>query len=87
VLHQIARAAAGRRRLFARGRGRFRTRGRYGSGTKRGTEFLTEDRCDGTLFKVREGQISVRDFVTGKKIIVNAGERYFARAGKRTVKP
>jgi sugar lactone lactonase YvrE len=88
LFHAIAQVAATkRRRLFARGRGRFRTRGRYGSGTKRGTEFLTEDRCDGTLFKVREGQIAVRDFVTGKTIIVKAGERYFARQGKRRVKP
>jgi hypothetical protein len=80
----VARAASGkRRRLFARGKGRFRTRGRYGSGTKRGTVFLTEDRCDGTLFKVSEGRIAVRDFVTGKTIIVKAGGRYFARAGKR----
>lgn len=80
----LARAASKkRRRLFARGRGRFRTRGRYGSGTKRGTVFLTEDRCNGTLFKVDEGRIAVRDFVTGKTIIVRAGQRYFARAGKR----
>jgi hypothetical protein len=87
MFQKLARASATRRRLFARGRGRFRTRGRYGSGTKRGTIFLTEDRCDGTLFKVTEGQIAVRDFVTGKTIIVKAGGRYFARQGKRTVKP
>lgn len=88
MFSEVARtAASSRRRLFARGRGRFRTRGRYGSGTKRGTVFLTEDRCDGTLFKVTEGQIAVRDFVTGKTIIVNAGGRYFARQGKRRVKP
>src|SRR5215207_1448928 len=42
TFQKVARAAAARRRLFARGRGRFRTRGRYGSGTKRGTVFLTE---------------------------------------------
>jgi hypothetical protein len=88
MFRKIANIAATRRtRLFARGRGRFRTRGRYGSGTKRGTVFLTEDRCDGTLFKVTEGQIAVRDFVTGKTIIVKAGGRYFAKQGKRKVKP
>jgi hypothetical protein len=87
MFQKLARASASRRRLFARGRGRFRTRGRYGSGTKRGTIFLTEDRCNGTLFKVTEGQIAVRDFVTGKTIIVKAGGRYFARQGKRIVKP
>ena len=46
------RAAASRRRgLFGRAHGRFRTRGRNSSATVRGTEWLTEDRCEGTVIK------------------------------------
>jgi hypothetical protein len=42
-------AASKRRRLFGRAHGRFRTRGRNSSATIRGTEWLTEDRCEGTV--------------------------------------
>ena len=37
------------RRLWAQGKGRFRTRGRYSAAAVRGTNWLTADRCDGTL--------------------------------------
>jgi hypothetical protein len=45
----IVGAASKRRRLFGRAHGRFRTRGRNSSATIRGTEWLTEDRCEGTV--------------------------------------
>ena len=50
-----ATAAGSRRvrRLFGRGRGRFRTRGRNSSATVRGTRWTVEDRCDGTLTRVQ----------------------------------
>lgn len=38
-----------RRRLFGRAHGRFRSRGRSSSATVKGTEWLTEDRCTGTV--------------------------------------
>jgi hypothetical protein len=44
-------AASKRRRLFGNAHGRFRTRGRNSSATVRGTEWLTEDSCDGTVTK------------------------------------
>jgi hypothetical protein len=47
----ITGAASRRRRLFGRAHGRFRTRGRNSSATVRGTEWLTEDTCDGTVVK------------------------------------
>ena len=50
------------RRLFGRGRGRFRTRGAFGSATVRGTRYRVVDRCDGTLFRVTQGGIRVRSF-------------------------
>ena len=46
---ELSAAANRRRRLFGRAHGRFRTRGRNSSATVRGTEWLTEDRCTGTV--------------------------------------
>lgn len=48
---RLSAAANRRRRLFGSAHGRFRTRGRSSSATVRGTEWLTEDRCDGTVVK------------------------------------
>jgi hypothetical protein len=45
----LSAAANKRRRLFGNAHGRFRTRGRNSSATVRGTEWLTEDRCNGTV--------------------------------------
>ena len=76
-------SAAGRRRvrqLWGRdNRGRFRTRGRGGHATVRGTRWLTRDRCDGTLFKVTEGAIDVKRKGRRGKVRVNAGERFLAK--------
>jgi hypothetical protein len=50
----------------------------------RGTKWLTEDRCNGTLFRVKRGVIAVKDFRTGKTVLVKKGKSYLARAkGKR----
>jgi hypothetical protein len=45
----VVGAANKRRRLFGHAHGHFRTRGRNSSATVRGTEWLTEDRCTGTV--------------------------------------
>jgi hypothetical protein len=50
------------RRLWGDGHGSFRTVGQYSAGTVRGTRWLTEDRCDGTLTKVVRGTVEVEDF-------------------------
>jgi hypothetical protein len=81
-----ASAAAGRkasartvRQLWASGKGSFRTKGRYASATVRGTNWQTIDRCDGTLIKVKNGAVSVRDLVKKKTVVVNAGDSYLAK--------
>jgi hypothetical protein len=71
-------SAATRRRLWGNGKGRFRTRGKYSSGAVRGTKWLVEDRCSGTLTRVRRGRVKVRDFVKDKDVVVRAGESYLA---------
>jgi DNA-binding beta-propeller fold protein YncE len=75
-----ASAARRGRRLWGNATGRFRTRGRHSSGAVRGTRWLTVDRCDGTLTVVREGTVAVRDFTRDRTVLVDAGERYLARA-------
>jgi hypothetical protein len=79
VVHAARRARSGRR-LWGRDRGgRFRTHGKHSHATVRGTRWLVEDRCDGTLTRVTAGSVVVRDTVRGKRVIVRAGERYLAR--------
>jgi hypothetical protein len=53
----FAAQSRSRRRLWGRGKGRFRTRGRNGTATVRGTTWLTEDLCEGTQTTAREGEI------------------------------
>jgi len=80
---QVAARAEPVRRLWGRigkRRGKFRTRGKYSSGVVRGTVWLTEDRCDGTLTRVASGTVRVHDFARRRVIVVRAGERYLARA-------
>jgi hypothetical protein len=79
---QDASAALSRRtirRLRANARGSFRTSGRNSSATVRGTVWQVEDRCDGTLTKVRRGRVVVRDFRRKKNIVLTSGKSYLAR--------
>lgn len=78
-----ARAALSKRvlrRLHSSASGRYRTRGRYGAATVRGTKWSIADRCDGTLTRVSRGQVTVRDFRRRRTILVRAGRSYLARA-------
>jgi hypothetical protein len=54
-------------------KGRFRTRGKASVATVRGTVWLVEDRCDGTLTRVRKGAVEVRDLRSGRTKLVRAG--------------
>jgi CSLREA domain-containing protein len=71
------------RKLWGSGKGRFRTTGQFSSATVRGTVWLTQDRCDRTLTKVRQGTVTVRDNVKRKTVVVRAGRSYTARAKRR----
>ncbi len=66
-------------RLWGNGKGKARTKGRRGSGTVRGTIWLTEERCNGTFFKVKEGELRVRDFKRKKNVTLLRGESYLAK--------
>jgi streptogramin lyase len=67
------------RRLWGRDSGgRFRTYGRHSHATVRGTRWLTEDRCGGTLTRVTEGAVVVRDLARRRSVVVRAGHSYLA---------
>jgi hypothetical protein len=67
------------RKLWGNGSGSFRTRGQYSAATVRGTEWLVQDSCAGTLTQVKKGVVSVRDNVKNKTILLKAGKKYLAR--------
>lgn len=68
------------RQLWGSGTGRFRTVGRFSSGSLRGTTWLTRDTCNGTLTRVTRGSVTVRDFVRRRAVVVRARRSYFAAA-------
>jgi hypothetical protein len=68
------------RKLWGDGSGSFRTRGRFSSATVRGTRWLVQDTCAGTLTQVKKGVVLVRDNVRHKNVVVRAGKQYLARA-------
>jgi hypothetical protein len=59
-------------------KGRFGTHGADSVATVRGTRWLTEDRCDGTLTRVTEGSVVVRDLRRKRNKVVRAGHSYLA---------
>jgi Tol biopolymer transport system component len=68
------------RRLWGDVKGRFKTSGRYAAASVRGTRWLTEDRCDRTIVRVRIGRVEVQDLVRRRSVLVRAGQSYVARA-------
>ena len=70
------------RKLRADVDGRFRTRGRYASATAHGTQWVMKDSCNGTLTVVARGDVGVDDFGTGKRTVVQPGERYLAKPAR-----
>ena len=80
----LARESGGRRRVVRRLWGkdkhsRFRTHGRDSVATVRGTRWSTTDRCDGTVTRVTEGKVLVRDLRAKRKVLLSAGSAYLAR--------
>lgn len=74
-------ASASRRHgrgLWGSGKGNFRSEGRHGSATVRGTIWWAQDLCDGTKFKVKRGVVTIRDFTNHKTLKLHKGETYLA---------
>jgi hypothetical protein len=78
------RGSRRRRSLWGRDNGgRWRTHGQNSVATVRGTRWLTEDRCGGTLTRVTEGAVLVRNRHSGRRVLVKAGSSYLARKPRR----
>jgi Bacterial Ig-like domain/Bacterial Ig domain len=71
------------RKLWGDGSGSFRTKGQYSAATVRGTKWLVQDSCAGTLTEVAHGVVSVTDSVRHKTILLRGGKRYLARPTHR----
>jgi FG-GAP-like repeat len=67
-------------KLWGSGKGKFRTNGKYSSATVRGTIWLVQDQCNGTLTKVKRGTVAVRDFRRKRTVSIKAGHSYLASA-------
>jgi hypothetical protein len=74
-----AAAKSKKRHLWGDGKGSFRTKGKYSSATVRGTKWLVQDSCAGTLTRVARGVVAVSDRVRHKTVTVRAGHSYLAR--------
>ncbi|HEV3319600.1 MAG TPA: IPT/TIG domain-containing protein [Solirubrobacteraceae bacterium] len=84
VAGPAAAAAASRshvvRKLWANAHGKFSTKGNYAAGAVQGTEWLTEDLCDGTLIRVTRDKVAVTNLVNHKHVEVRTGHKYLAKA-------
>lgn len=69
---------AAQRRLFGNAAGSFKTRARYGSATIASGQWLTEDRCGGTYFKVYRGKALVSASARHGKKTLTSGQSYLA---------
>jgi hypothetical protein len=77
-----AKKKPSKRHLWGDGKGSFRTSGKYSSATVRGTKWLVQDSCAGTLTRVVRGNVTVRDNVKHKTVTVHAGQSYLAKPGR-----
>ena len=85
AMRASARAASGSgkhvvRKLWSNAHGSFSTKGNYAAGAVAGTEWLTEDLCDGTSIRVTRDKVAVTNLVTHRHVLVRVGHSYLAKA-------
>jgi hypothetical protein len=84
--HKARASAAGAsgkhvvRKLWADAHGSFSTKGNYAAGAVAGTEWLTEDLCDGTFIRVTRDKVAVTNLVNHHHLTVKVGHSYLAKA-------
>ena len=69
------------RSLWGQASGSYSTVGGYAAATERGTKWLVEDTCAGTLVKVAQGSVIVDDFPHHRTVIVTAPHSFLAHPG------
>jgi hypothetical protein len=77
-----ARSRGTSRKLWGNAHGNFRTVGRYAAATVRGTKWLTEDKCAGTLVRVARGVVSVKDFPHHRVLTLRQPHSFVAHPGR-----
>jgi hypothetical protein len=80
ILGAVAAKKKPRRILWGKDdRGRFRTQGKDSVATVRGTRWATIETCAGTITRVAQGAVSVRDLRAKRTVLIRAGRSYLAR--------
>jgi len=79
--HAVLAKRRPRRSLWAHASGGYQTVGGYAAATERGTKWLTEDTCAGTLVKVAQGSVVVNDFPHHRTVVVTAPHSFLAHPG------
>ena len=67
------------RKLWANAHGSFSTKGTYAAGAVQGTQWLTEDLCDGTLIKVTRDKVKVTNLINHHTVEVTTGHSYLVK--------
>jgi hypothetical protein len=68
------------RKLWANAHGSFSTKGNYAAAAVQGTEWLTEDLCEGTLIKVTRDKVGVTNLVNHRRITVKVAHSLLVKA-------
>ena len=71
------------RKLWGKGKGAFRTTGNYSAATVRGTEWLVQDTCAGTLTRVKEGVVVGARQRQEAHVLLRAPRSYTAKPRRR----
>jgi hypothetical protein len=82
VARRHSRKRVRKRSLWGNSKGDFRTKGAYASATERGTRWLTQDTCAGTLIHVTQGEVTVDDLPHHRTLLLKAPRSYLAHRGK-----
>ncbi|MGA2322151.1 MAG: IPT/TIG domain-containing protein, partial [Solirubrobacteraceae bacterium] len=68
------------RRLWANVGGSFSTKGSFATGAVQGSEWLTEDLCEGTVILAVRNRVKVTDLVRHREVELSVGHIYLAKA-------
>jgi YVTN family beta-propeller protein len=82
VARRHSRKRVRKRSLWGNSKGDFRTKGTYASASERGTRWLTQDTCAGTLIHVAQGEVTVDDLPHHRTFLLKAPHSFLAHRGK-----
>jgi hypothetical protein len=83
----LTRRRPTKRRLWGNARGNYRTIGQDASASERGTSWLTQDECDGTLIRVTHDSVLIDDFPHHRTFVLRAPRSFLVHPGKEARRP